>query len=288
MRDLFLLIIFPILLYFIFRRPYIGVSLWIWSGMFFPNGWVWGIASGIRYNLLIALATLLSLIFQKDRIRTDMSGITVAIIIFFIWSTIASVLTLSNPDVVWREWNLFMKIIVFYIFCILALKTKHHVLVFIWAIALSASYFGAGEGVKYVLSAGGHILKGIEGSRLEDRNELALAINMTIPLLIFLLGQTKNKILRLGLLGAIAFSIIAIVGSFSRGGLLGLIVVGGYFFLQSQRKLLVVILLVFATAGTVALAPASWFERMDSIDQMTEDDSFLGRIAAWKLSLIHI
>jgi len=254
--------------------------------MFFPNGWVWGIASSVRYNLLIALATIISFLIQKDKIKTDVSGITITIILFFCWATISSVITLSNPDIVWREWNLFMKIIVFYIFCILTLKEKHHITVFLWAIALSASYFGASEGVKYVISGGGHVLQGIEGSRLEDRNELALAINMAIPLLIFLLTQTKHKILRLGLIGAIVFSAIAIVGSFSRGGLLGLIVVGGYFFLQSKKKLLVVVLLSFTVAGAVTFAPDSWLERMDTIEEMDKDDSFLGRIAAWKQAVL--
>jgi probable O-glycosylation ligase (exosortase A-associated) len=282
MRDLLLVIVFPILLYFIFRRPYIGVSLWIWSAMFFPNGWVWGFASSLRYNLLIALATILSYVFQKNKIKTDMTGLTVLILFFFIWTTISSILTISSPDVVWFEWNIFMKIIVFYIFCILTLKTKHHIKIFVWAIVLSAAYFGAGEGTKFLLSFGGHKLNGIPGSRLADRNELALALNMVIPLQIYLLAQTKHKIIRLALIGSIIASCIAILGSYSRGGLLGLLVVGGYFFLQSKRKVAVSLLVLVTMSIASVVLSDKWFNRMDTIQTMDQDMSFLGRAMAWK------
>lgn len=286
MRDLLLVAIFPILLYFIFKRPYIGVSLWMWSAMFFPNGWVWGFASSLRYNLLIAAATILSYVFQKDKIKTELSGLTVLILFFFIWTTISSAFTISNPDIVWFEWGIFLKIIVFYIFCILTIKTKHHVNVFLWAITLSAAYFGAAEGLKYIITAGGHVVEGIPGSRLRDRNELALAVNMTIPIIFFLLSQTKQKWLRLALIGAVFFNIVAIVGSFSRGGLLGLIVLGGYYFLQSKRKFLVSAVLIVCVGVGSTFVSDKWTNRMDSINTMEQDSSFLGRVVAWKQAVL--
>lgn len=286
MRDIFLITVFPVLLYFIFRRPYIGVSLWIWSAMFFPNGWVWGFASSLRYNMLIAVATILSYLFQQNKVKTDASGLTILILFFFLWTTISSVFTISNPDIVWFEWSVFFKIIVFYLFCILTIKTKHHINVFIWAITLSAAYFGAAEGLKYIVTAGGHTIEGIPGSRLRDRNELALAVNMTLPLIIFLLTQTKHKWLKLALTGAVVFNVVAIIGSFSRGGLLSLLVIGGYFFLQSKRKLLVSIVLIFSVAIGSVFVSDKWTNRMDTINTMEQDHSFLGRVAAWKQAVL--
>ena len=282
MRDILLVLVFPALLYFIFRRPYIGVSLWIWSAMFFPNGWVWGFASSFRYNMLIAVATILSYVLQKNKLKTDGSALTVLILFFFIWSTISSILTISNPDVVWFEWNVFFKIVIFYVLCILTIKTKHHVNVFMWAISLSAAYFGAGEGLKYFVTIGGHTIEGIPGSRLSDRNELALALNMTIPIIIFLFTQTKSKWLKIALAGAISLNVLAILGSYSRGGLLGLLVLAGYFFLQSKRKVLVSILLIFAVSISSLFVSDEWTERMDTIETMDQDASFLGRVLAWK------
>ena len=286
MRDIFLVLIFPFLLYFIFKRPYIGVSLWIWSAMFFPNGWVWGFASSFRYNLMIAVATILSYFFQKNKIKTEGSGLSVLIIIFFLWSTISSVTTISNPDIVWFEWTIFFKIIIFYFLCIFTIKTKHHINVFIWAITLSAAFFGAAEGLKYIVTAGGHTIQGIPGSRLSDRNELALAINMTLPLIIFLLTKTQSKWLKIALIGAIAFNIVAIIGSYSRGGLIALLVIGSYFFWQSKRKFLVSIFILISIGITSLNVSDKWTERMDSINTMEQDNSFLGRVVAWKQAIL--
>ena len=282
MRDIFLVLVFPILLFFIFRRPYVGVSMWIWSAMFFPNGWVWGFASSLRYNMLIALATILSYVFQKHKIKTGSSGLTTLILFFFFWSTISSIITISYSPVVWFEWNIFLKIIVFYVFCILTIKTKHHVNVFIWAITLSAAFFGAGEGLKYAVTGGGHVVEGIPGSRLQDRNELALALNMTIPLIIFLMSYVKSKWLKLVLTGALILNIATVLGSFSRGGLLGLIVIGGYFFLQSKRKILVSIIFLVGFSVASSMVSDKWTNRMDTINTMDKDMSFLGRAMAWK------
>lgn len=166
--------------------------------------------------------------------------------------------------------------------CLLTIKTKHHINVFIWAITLSAAYFGAAEGLKYVVTGGGHKVMGIIGSRLEDRNELALALNMTIPLIVFLLGQIKSKWLRLILIGVITFNVIAIIGSFSRGGMLGLVVVAGYFFFQSKRKILVSIVFALAVMAGSAFVSDEWTGRMNTIETMEDDKSFLGRVLAWK------
>lgn len=286
MRDILLVLVFPFLLYFIIKRPYIGVSLWIWSAMFFPNGWVWGFASSFRYNLLIALATIISYVFQKNKIKTEGSALTTLILFFFMWTTISSTFTISNPDFVWFEWGIFLKITIFYILCILTIKTKHHINIFIWAITLSAAYFGAAEGLKYIVTLGGHTVAGIPGSRLSDRNELALAVNMTLPLIVFLLSQTKYKWLKIALIGAVIFNVVAIVGSFSRGGLLGLIVIGGYFFLQSKRKVLVSIVLILSVAVGSSFVSDKWTNRMDTINTMEQDNSFLGRVVAWKQAVL--
>ncbi|OUR63167.1 putative O-glycosylation ligase, exosortase A system-associated [Colwellia sp. 39_35_sub15_T18] len=286
MRDVLIALVFPILLFYIFKRPYIGASLWIWSAMFYPKGWVWGFANSIRFNLFIALATILAYFFQKEKAKYELSALSVLVFILSIWGTVSAVLTISNPDIVWHEWNLFIKIMIFYFVCTMTLTSKHHINTFLWAIVLSASFYGAGEGVKYIVSGGGHVLKGISGSRLSDRNELALALNMTLPILLFLFSQSKLTIVRLGLASAVLLNIVAIIGSFSRGGLLGLMVVGGYFFIKSKKKMIVMTLLTLTLITANHFAPDKWVDRMSTISEMSDDNSFLGRLTAWKQAIL--
>lgn len=282
MRDIFIIAAFPILLYYILKRPYIGVTLWIWSALFFPNGWVYGFANNLRFNFLIALATIISYFFNEKGRKYQISLLTVLVLIFFIWTTISSILTISIKEVVWFEWNIFLKIIVFYFFCTLILKEIHDINVFIWGIILSAGYFGCVEAIKYIVSLGGHVLEGIPGSRLSDRNELALALNMILPLQAYTITCTKNKWIRVALICSIVLTTIAIIGTYSRGGLLGLIVVGFYFFLQSKKKILVLFSIFFISLVATQFTSDKWSSRMDTIQTMDEDASFMGRVMAWK------
>ena len=45
MRDYFFLALLPFMLYPMFKRPFIGLGMWIWTAMFFPNAWLYGIGA---------------------------------------------------------------------------------------------------------------------------------------------------------------------------------------------------------------------------------------------------
>ena len=48
MRDLFLLALLPVLLYAMSKRPFVAVGMWLWTSLFYPNAWVYGMAAGVR------------------------------------------------------------------------------------------------------------------------------------------------------------------------------------------------------------------------------------------------
>jgi len=61
---------------------------------------------------------------------------------------------------------------------------------------------------------------------------------------------------------------------------------GAYFFTLSQKKLPYVILVLFFCFIALQLVPEEWFSRMNTIENADDDASFMGRVVAWKLSLI--
>jgi len=286
MRDFVLLSLLLYVLFFIVKRPYIGTSLWIWAAFFYPKGWVWGFANSIRFNFIISMFTIISLVFSKNRSTYKISGLTLFIFLFLIWGTISALTTISDPNVVWKEWDIFIKIIIFYFVITLTLTSKHAMHVFLWALIIAVTYYGAGEGVKYLATGGGHVVKGVYNSRMGDRNELALALNMVLPLAIFLYSITKHKVLKMGLMTAIVLNVVAIIGSYSRGGFLGLVVVAIYFFLKSEKKLLITLIMSVVLVTALNFVPKEWSARMNTISTMEEDNSFLGRAAAWKQAVL--
>ena len=286
MRDLVFVLAFLFILYATFKRPFIGAAMWLWVAMHFPNGWVYGFAGDFRYNLIIVLSALFSYFIWKHKPKIKPDGLNFLIGLFLIWATVTSAFTISIPEIVWSEWVKFLKITLLYFFTVAVLRSKLHVDLIIWALALSIGFYGCLEGIKYLASGGGHRIAGLSGHVLGDRNELALAFNMMLPLLAYLSGITKNKWIKLALAGAVVLNIIAILGTYSRGGLIALFIVGGYFWWQSKRRFLYAFLAILVLSVSVEFLPSSWHERMDTIENADKDLSFLGRVLAWKHAVL--
>ncbi|MDO8179485.1 MAG: putative O-glycosylation ligase, exosortase A system-associated [Undibacterium sp.] len=288
MRDIFLLAVLPFLIYAIFQRPFIGLGLWVWTALFNPNGWVYGVATSIRYNLLFAGLTIGVYLISKKKEKLQLGSIGGLIILFFVWTTLSTIFGLAKPEIAWDIWSRMAKIIALFIFILLIMKKKLHIDFFLWCLIFSVGFYAAVEGLKYIASGGGHHIEGMAGHVLGDRNELSIAMAMLLPICFYLLGEfgKKSWILKVGFIGLIILLVTAIIGTNSRGGMVALAAVGGYLFIKSKRKLLFALLFVCAGSAMVGLIPAEWFDRMDTISQANGDASFIGRVIAWKLSFI--
>ncbi len=286
MRDIFFLLIIPFILYASLKRPFIGAAMWLWVAMHYPNGWVYNFAGSFRYNLIIVVCAFLSYLTWQEKDKLESDKLTFLIIAFLLWTLISSIFTLSIAEIVWAEWIEFLKITLLYIFATLVLRTQLHINVFIWALALSVGFYGCLEGLKYISSGGAHRIAGLGGHVLSDRNELALAFNMMLPLLVYLISISKYKWVKLGLMCAVVLNVVAIIGTYSRGGTLALIIVGGYFWLQSKRKVMYALLISVSLLVASNYVPSSWTNRMDTMETAQVDSSFLGRVLAWKHAIL--
>lgn len=288
MRDIFLLAILPVLLYFMLHRPFIALAMWPWTALFFPNGWVYGVAGSIRYNLLFAGVTILTYIAQKHKPKAEFGGLGKLVLLFFIWTTIATTITIANPEVSWEYWSRFAKVITLFVFVVLIVEKKLHVDVLLWGVVLSVGFYGSLEALKFISSGGGHKIAGLPQHVLSDRNELSISFVMTLPICVYLLGEygKRSKILNIGLIGVISLLVIGVIGTQSRGGFISLMALGGYLFIKSDRKILLGALALVLVAVLSQLVTSEWTNRIDTINSATEDSSFMTRVVAWKLSLI--
>lgn len=288
MRDIILLCVLPFLLYATLKRPFIGLGLWIWTAMFYPNAWVYGMAAGIRYNLLISASAILSYLCSPNKKRFEVGNTGAFVLLFFAWTTVTSVFAMAMPDRVWGFWNDFLKTVVLFVLITLVLTKKEHIEFVLWCLVLSVGFYAGLEGLKFIASGGGHKIEGFATHTLGDRNELSIAFAMMLPLTFYLLAEygKRSRLLRLGLLGSILLLVVSIIGTQSRGGFIALTVVGGYLFLKSRRKILLLASVLIAGTLVVGLIPSEWFHRMDTIERVGGDSSFMGRVVAWKLSTL--
>ncbi|MES2900183.1 MAG: putative O-glycosylation ligase, exosortase A system-associated [Pseudomonadota bacterium] len=288
MRDIVFLALLPLMLYAMFKRPFIALGMWIWTAMFFPNAWVYGPAQSLRYNLMFTGITILGYIVLKEKPKVSWGKIGGLVFLFFLWTAISSVTTIgalgTTGDILFR----FFKVVMLFVFVVLIVDKKLHIDFFLWCVVLSIGFYGSLEALKFVASGGGHKIEGFAGHVLGDRNELALSFVMILPICAYLLGEygRESKWVRFGLLGLMGLLVTAVVGTQSRGGLISILGLAAYMFMKSNRKGLLGTLAVILVVALSALVSEEWLSRMDTIGEAKQDASFMGRVVAWKMSFI--
>jgi len=288
MRDLFMLAILPLLMYVVVKRPFIAVGMWVWTALFYPNAWVYGPASGIRYNLLFSALGVISYLMMKNKPRVRFGVVGCCILLFFAWTTITTMATIGIPATTWEYWNRFAKVVLLFVFVVLIVEKKLHVDFLLWCLVLSVGFYANLEGIKYIVTGGGHMIAGFHGHALGDRNELSIAFVMTLPICFYLLGEygRTSRAIKYALFGTIALLVISVIGTQSRGGFIALTALGVYLFMKSERKTVLALGIVVLAIVVMQLAPPEWTERINTIEEANQDESFMGRVVAWKLSFI--
>jgi probable O-glycosylation ligase (exosortase A-associated) len=161
------------------------------------------------------------------------------------------------------------------------LKLRYLLLV----IALSVGLIGLKGGLWVFLTGGANRVYGPDGSFLADNNDLALALNMTLPLLLYLSKDEPKQWLRCLLKGCFVMTFIAIVFTYSRGGFLAMVLVSCLLLIKARYKALAGIILMIGVVALLFLAPQKWSERMNTIDTYEQDASAMGRINAWQTAI---
>jgi probable O-glycosylation ligase (exosortase A-associated) len=157
---------------------------------------------------------------------------------------------------------------------------------YIWLMAFAMGFFGLNGGTLFIVTAGSHHLSGPLQSEIADRNHLALAMLLAVPLMNYLRLQSRHRWMQLGLIGAMVMTVMAVLATYSRGGFIGLIAMGAFLWWKSKSRILVLLTFLVLAVGLNSVAPDSWKERMGTIETAkTEDNSFKLRLHSWSTYL---
>ncbi|WP_333797331.1 putative O-glycosylation ligase, exosortase A system-associated [Rheinheimera sp.] len=287
MRDILLVAFFFMAIYYSFKKPYLGVSAWIWIALTAPTKWAFGFSTSLRMNFTIVIVTFISYLFAFKDKKLSIGSIGFFIILFLIQCLISTLAQDTiNSENVTQDYIEHVKTALLFIFTALILRTKHQIITFVWCIVLSISSYAGMEAVKFLLSGGGHQIVGRAGIII-DRNDLAVAINMSLPLVFFLISVTENKLVKKGLWFLAILNIVAVIGTYSRGGFIGLSIIAIAAWLKSDKKLIWALLAFTLLPLLYHQTPEEWRERQSTVSTAaTEDSSFIGRLWAWKISAL--
>jgi probable O-glycosylation ligase (exosortase A-associated) len=277
-----MMIIVPLAL----RNAFAAYLVWGWTAVIVVPYYMYGFMGDLRYNFFFALVTLGLLVLGKvqDKGTFTLNRTSALIIVFVLHGSMCALLA---PEGVLNNVSIYIDLLKSITFCLVMFflvnsRLRLHAMLVV--IALGLGFHGFVEGMKTLVTAGGHKVTGLPGSKMTDNNHLGVAIVMALPILLYLFQYSKLRIVRYGFLGALLATALAVVGSNSRGAFLAMAAFGAVLVVTSRRKVLASVLVSFGAALVLAFSPASWFERIETIGSAGEDQSFMGRVEAWNVS----
>jgi putative inorganic carbon (HCO3(-)) transporter len=290
MRDVIVIGFILASLPFCFFRPYVGVLMWVWVAYFNPHRFCWGFAYNFPVSTVIAIPTLLGIVFSRKMNGRPFVRETVLLLIFWAWITITYVnatqvaIFADHIDDAQAKLISVSKVLLMTLVVILLVTSKKkldYLLIVtalsFGALAIKGTFFG-------VRTAGDFRVWGPPESFVYDNNDLGLALNMTLPMMFYLARETTSRWLRRVLWVSFFCSVGAVLLTYSRGALLGLGVVLAALAIKSNRKAMSALALVLLVFLVISIAPSAWMDRMGNFFHGDLDESAQGRLHAWQFA----
>ena len=282
MRAALLLSLVVICAAYALAHPWVGVMGWTAISIMNPHRYAWT-ASNMPVAAIVAAATVLGLVFTRDRVRMVISPLTLTLLAFMIWMCITLPFSLYfDPSFV--MWKRVMKIDFMILVAVAVLHTRKHLMALTWVLVASIGIYGFKGGIFTIASGGVYRVWGPPESFIEGNNEIGLAIIMTIPLMRFLQLQARSRWAKRGLTLLMILSAVAAVGTQSRGALLAIVAMAVMMWWRAPGKLALGALIVLAAFGLTAFMPQQWDARMSTIINYEQDSSAMGRLNAWRMA----
>lgn len=264
-------------------HPWIGVMGWTWVSIMNPHrlltyGWV----LSLPWAMGLAAGTLAGFMFTKQHKKLPMTREVRILIIFVAWMSITTIFAF-NFDGSLDQLKKVMKIDLMVLVAMALLYTKKHINILVSVLVISLGYYGFKGGVFTLKTAGSERVWGPAGTYIEGNNELALALIMIIPFMLYMYNFVQSKWLKRGLLFLMILTALSALGSQSRGALLAISAMAMVMWSRSRKKVLFGVVLAIVASSLVSFMPDSWSKRMNTVKTYEKDGSAMGRINAWMM-----
>jgi putative inorganic carbon (hco3(-)) transporter len=266
-------------------KPHVGVLVWSWIGYMNPHRLTWGFAYDFSFAMVVGLVTIAAWLFSREPKTLPWHPLVLLLAAFAAWVSFTTLFA-AYPDHAQWKWDRTLKILLFNGFVTLGLiTTRERLEALIWVIVLSLGFFALKGAVFTVLTGGIYRLQGPPGSFIADNNQFAMALLMTMPLVRYLQLTARSRWMRLGLLVLLVSFLVAILGTYSRGAMIGLAVTAIALLVKSRHRMRLAFVAGLALAAAAQFMPEHWHDRVDSIFAYEEDASAQARFGSWRYAL---
>ena len=292
LRTIFLLSLLIPSLPVAFIRPFYGIVVWTIIAFLNPQDYTFQVFA-FPWALAVAIPTIAGFIVFNRGWGRLLSKECLPVFSLWVWFSLTTIVCLSTPlladdhgdDTIYRL-TFVSKILLMIFVTIGVIDSFARLRTLLMVICGCFGFFVVKAFPFLVLGRADNAkIYGPPYSMISDNNDFGLALNMTLPIFFFL-AQTEERPAVKRIFWALFFMAIpSILFTYSRGALIGLVVVLGLMALRLKQRLVILPVAVFGVFLTLAIAPAAWKDRMNlSRDGAVMDASAMSRVNAWTFS----
>lgn len=295
MRDLFFIAFLGVFFLMGFRRPFLLVIIYAYIDIVSPQRLSYYLLNSIPISAIafaLAAGSWLLIDDKKDCRFSVRQGLLLILLGWCGYTTLNAAFPLEAAE----KWNWVSKCLIFAIFLPLVLRTRLRLEALALMMVLCASTIILNGGLKTVLSGGGYGVLNLmvdDNSGLYEGSTISTVAIAIVPLIwwlarhgtVFQPDDWRVKLIALGLGGA---CLLIPIGTETRTGLLCIVLLAGLVILRSPRRFVYGPLLLLAGLIAVPFLPASFTQRMQTIETHSSDQSASTRVAVWMWTLDYV
>jgi len=273
------------------RRPFLFVLAYAYIDIVAPQKVTVGFLAQVPVSLIAFVCAVTGWLIAENKNGIRISPRQFVLFLLLVYCGLTT-RTADFPEAALEKWGWVWKALVFAIFLPFALRTRLRIEALALIMVLSIGVIVIGGGIKTLGGGGGYgelklLLNDNQG--LYEGSTLSTVAVATVPLIAWLARYgtifPPGRLVQLFAL-ALAFACCLIpIGTQTRTGLICLIILAALALRTAKRPMLYLMIVAGLTAVAMPFLPASYIERMNTIENHQSDQSASTRVAVWKWTL---
>jgi probable O-glycosylation ligase (exosortase A-associated) len=288
MRDLALVGFLVLMFGFALKRPFLFVLGYAYIDIVSPQRLSYYLLNGMPISQIFFIAAFLGWLIADKKDGTSVAPRQWMMALLLAYAGFTT-LTADFPAEALEKWAWVWPGLVFAIFLPFTLRTRLRLEALLLVMVLSASSIVITGGIKTVLAGGGYgqLALGVDNnSGLYESSIISILAIAIIPLILYLrrCGTIFPPEWRVNIFAAaLIFACLLIpIGTEARTGLICIVALAMLMLRDTKRRLIYIFMVGAVGMLSLPLLPASFTQRMDTIEGYRGDESASTRIAVWK------
>ena len=258
-------------------KPRIAMLSWIWYALARPD-FVAFASRNNNFSTLLALTAMIGGLRYLGHIKTWFRNpICLGILLLLFLSFLSRIFMLMHDDISIDRFNSYSRMIAIILFMPVLLNTLKDLREFMLVIAYSIGFVGLKFGLFGLIHGGVRFATGF-GGFMSDNNALASAMVTLLPLCWYLREVVATRFARWLLMLMTLCMATTIVMTYSRGGALGLGLIGLLIVFRSKNRLQLALVMGLICMIPIYMVGKSWTDRLGTVKTPEEEKSAKSRI----------